>query len=94
MFTLVRADVTLKTMKFAKGMAKITSGNDDFERETGIWLFTQSKTGKLASETRKRMAEYFGISVQVWPSEVLGVTVSSSRRQVCRRSMNSREMPK
>ena len=35
-------------MKFAQGMAKITFGRDNYKRSSGIWLFTDSKTGKLA----------------------------------------------
>ena len=35
-------------MKFARGLAAITSGKEDFKRSTGIWLFTNAKNGQLA----------------------------------------------
>ena len=37
-----------KKMEFAQGMAEITSGRKNFKRRTGIWLFTDTKTGKFA----------------------------------------------
>ena len=35
-------------MRFAQRWANITSGEVNFKRATGVWLFTDSKTGKLA----------------------------------------------
>ena len=37
-----------RKMEFAQGMAEITSGRKNFKRRTGIWLFTDTKTGKFA----------------------------------------------
>ena len=48
-------------MKFAQGMAEITHGYesyDKYKRGTGIWLFTDSKTGKLAWSKMTSDGEY------------------------------------
>ena len=35
-------------MKFVTGWGKITSGQSDYKRPKGVWLFTNSKTGNSA----------------------------------------------